>query len=325
MDPVLFIHLTGGLVYLLAGGDLLVRGAVALARRFHVSPMVIALTVVAFGTSLPELVVVLQAALTGYPGLVLGNVVGSNTANVLLVMGAGAVIYPLVYGERSVRRDCVFMILATLALIGLSATRALTRLDGLILLAALIAVNALTAREAAKAYRESVLKPPLEWVLGLPSQLRTTVLFIVLGAIFLPLGANLVVNASVNIAEHLGVSETIVGLTVLAIGTSLPELATTITAAMRKHTEVAIGTVVGSNIFNILAIMGLGAVLSPLPIEVPGGMLALDFPVMLGSALLLSLFVWFRRPVGRTAGILFLLAYVAYLAVLGTRTFAIAY
>jgi len=325
MSPVLFIQLAGGLVYLLAGGDLLVRGAVALARRFHVSPMVIALTVVAFGTSLPELVVVLQAALTGYPGLVLGNVVGSNTANVLLVAGAGAVVFPLMYGERSVRRDCVFMILASLALIVLSETGALTRADGILLLVALVVVTALTAREAAQAYRESALKPPLEWVLGLPTRLRTIVLFIAVGAVGLPIGANLVVGASVDIAEHLGVSETIVGLTVLAVGTSLPELATTVTAAVQKHTELAIGTVVGSNIFNILAIMGVGAIVSPFPIEVPGGMRGLDYPVMLGSAVVLSLFVWLKRPVGRGSGIAFLAAYVAYVALLVARTFKGAY
>jgi len=256
---------------------------------------------------------------------VLGNVVGSNTANVLVVAGAGGVVFPLVYGERSVRRDCVFMVLASIALIVLSETGALTRADGVVLLAGLVVVTALTAREAAQAYRESVLKPPLEWVLGLPTRRRTIVLFIVLGLIGLPIGANLVVGASVDIAEHLGVSETIVGLTVLAVGTSLPELATTVTAALRKETEVAIGTVVGSNVFNILAIMGIGALVSPFPIEVPGGMLGLDYPVMLGSAVLLSLFVWLRRPVGRGAGIVFLAAYVAYVALLVARTFKVAY
>lgn len=325
MELALFIKLTGGLVYLLAGGDLLVRGAVALARRFHVSPIVIALTVVAFGTSLPELVVVLEATLTGYPGLVLGNVVGSNIANVLLVTGAAAVVYPLTYGEHSVRRDSVFMIMATVLLIFLCWNGVLSAGEGLILLLLLVAFTALTAREATRAYREAELKAPMEWVLGLPSRMWVTLMFIVLGAGFLPLGAHLVVNASVEIANTIGVSETVIGLSVLAIGTSLPEMATTVMAAVQKRTEVAIGTVVGSNMFNILGIMGVAAAIARPPISVPGGFFSLDFPVMLGTALVLSVFVWLKRPVGKTAGVAFLAAYVVYLAVLFLRTQGAAY
>jgi len=325
MNPVLYIELAGGLIYLLAGGDVLVRGAVALARRFHVSPMVIALTVVAFGTSLPELVVVLQAALTGYPGLVLGNVIGSNIANVLLVMGAAAVIYPLTYGEHSVRRDSLVMIAATILLILMCVSGALTPLMGAVLLGGLVAVSLLTAREAARAYRNAELKPPMEWVLGLPAKPGIIALFIVVGAIGLPVGAKLVVDASVEIATHFGVNETVVGLTVLAIGTSLPELATTVVAAVHKRTEVVIGTVVGSNIFNVLAIMGVGAVVSPFPIDVPRGLFTLDFPVMLGAAVLLSVFVWLRRPVRRGAGIVFLVGYLVYISALVLRSRGMAY
>jgi len=325
MDPTLFIQLAGGLVYLLFGGDLLVRGAVALARRYHVSPMVIALTVVAFGTSLPELVVVVQASLAGYPGLVFGNVVGSNIANVLLVLGAAAVVYPVVHGEHSVRRDCLVMLAATILLIVLCASGTLDVLAGAILLGGLIAVNALTAKEAAAAYREASLKAPMEWVLGLPANPWTIALFIVLGAIGLPVGADLVVDASVQIASHFNVSDAVIGLTILAVGTSLPELATAVVAAVQKRTDVAIGTVVGSNTFNILAILGVGAVISPSPIAIPAGFFTLDFPVMLGAAVLLSILVWLRRPIGRTAGIAFLAGYVAYLVTLLLRTGGMAY
>ena len=324
MDPTLLIKLVGGLVYLLLGGDILVRGSVALARRFRVSPTVIALTVVAFGTSLPELVVVVRAALTGYPGLVFGNVVGSNIANVLLVAGAAAAVYPLYYGERSIRRDTLFMLAATGLLIILSIGRLLGRFDGLILLAVLAAITTLTASEAAQAYRDSELKTPMEWVLGLPTNPWMIALFIVAGAVALPIGADLVVNASVRMAENLGVSETIIGLTILAIGTSLPELATTVVAAVQKRTEVAVGTIVGSNTFNLLAIMGVGAVLSPFPIEIPREFFTIHFPVMLGTALLISVFVWLRRPIGRMAGVAFLAAYAAYLAMLAVRTVAAA-
>ena len=325
MEATLFIKLAGGLIYLLVGGDLLVRGSVALARRFHVPPVVIALTVVAFGTSLPELVVVIGATLSGYPGLVLGNVVGSNIANVLLVAGAAAAVYPLVCGEHSVRRDSVFMIAASLLLVGLSWNGVLSRGEGLLLLGGLVAVTALSAREATRAYRESELKAPMEWVLGLPTKIGMILLFIVLGAIFLPLGAQLVVNSSVEIAEALGVSRTVVGLTVLAIGTSLPELATTVVAAVQKRTEVAVGTVVGSNMFNILAIMGTAAAIAPRSIPVPGGFFSLDFPVMIGAALVLSIFVWMKRPLGRITGITFLAAYVGYIVILFLRTQVAAY
>ena len=325
MHATLFIQLAGGLVYLLAGGDLLVRGAVALARRFHVSPILIALTVVAFGTSLPELVVVLQATVAGYPGLVLGNVVGSNIANVLLVTGAAAAVYPLTYGEHSVRRDSVFMIGATILLVLLGRNGLLSLTDGAVLLITLAGVTALTAREAARAYRKAELKAPMEWVLGLPQRLLMIVLFILVGAAGLPLGAHLVVDASVEIASHLGVSETVIGLSILAIGTSLPELATTLMAAVQKRTEVAIGTVVGSNMFNILAIMGVSAVIAPSPIAVPGGFFSLDFPVMLGAALVLSVFVWLKRPVGKPAGFAFLAAYAAYIVILFMRNQGAAY
>jgi cation:H+ antiporter len=325
MDPTLFIQLAGGLVYLLAGGDLLVRGAVSLARRFHVSPMVIALTVVAFGTSLPELVVVVEASLNGYPGLVFGNVVGSNIANVLLVLGTAAVVYPIRHGDHPLRRDCLVMVAATLLLIALCASGTLTARDGAILLGGLIVVNALTAKEAAQAYREASLKAPMEWVLGLPGNPWTIALFIAVGAIGLPVGAHLVVDAAVEIASHLGVSDTVIGLTVLAVGTSLPELATTVVAAVQKRTDVAIGTVVGSNAFNILAILGVGAVISPSPIAVPAGFFTLDFPVMLGAAVMLSAFVWLRRPVRRTAGIVFLAAYAVYVVALLLRARGMAY
>jgi cation:H+ antiporter len=320
MDALLVLQLFSGLIYLLFGGDLLVRGSVALARKFHVPPMIIALTVVAFGTSLPELVVVVQATLTGYPGLVLGNVVGSNIANVLLVAGAAAVIHPLTYGEHSVRRDSLFMVATTVLLLILCWNGTLELFEGMILLAGLVLVNALTAREAARAFRDSELKAPLEWVLGLPTNMWVILLFIVSGAVGLPVGAKMVVDASVEIAVALGVSDTVVGLTVLAIGTSLPELATTVTAAVQKRTDVAIGTIVGSNMFNILAILGVAAAISPVPILVPDGFFFLDLPVMLGAALVLTAFAVLKRPVGRPAGIMFLVAYAAYLLLLGLRT-----
>jgi cation:H+ antiporter len=156
-------------------------------------------------------------------------------------------------------------------------------------------------------------------VLGLPTKIWVIGLFIAVGAVALPIGAKLVVDASVKIAANLGVSDTVVGLTILAIGTSLPELATTVMAAVQKRTEVAIGTIVGSNMINLLAILGVAAAISPSPISVPSGFFTLDFPVMVGSALLLSVFVWVKRPVGRKAGVFFLVGYGVYLLLLLMR------
>lgn len=316
MTAVLCIQLAGGLIWLLAGGDLLVRGAVALARRLNVSPMMIALTVVAFGTSLPELMVVLRATLSGYPGLVLGNVVGSNIANVLLVAGVAAIVYPLAQGDGSVRRDSFVMVGVSLLLVVLSLKGVLTRTGGTVLLAVLVVMSLVAAREAARAYRQPGRADPREFVLGLPVRLGAILLFIGIGAVGLPVGARLVVESSVAIATTFGVSDTIVGLTVLAVATSLPELATTVVAAMQRRTEVALGTVVGSNIFNIVAILGVAAAVSPSPIPVPRHFLTFDYPAMLVAALVLSTFVWLGRPIRRTAGAVFVIAYAAYVAVL---------
>jgi cation:H+ antiporter len=298
------------------GADLLVRGAVALARRAHVSPMLVAFSVVAFGTSVPELVVTLRAALTGFPGLVLGNVVGSNTANVLLVGGASAICYPLACGGGSIRRDAAVMMLVSVAFALACLSGELARLDGLILLAGFILVMGWTARATFAAYRAADTSLPMDWVLGLPSQKRMITLFLGLGIVGLPVGANLLVKAAVEIAGQLGVSETVVGLTLVALGTSLPELATTVMAAFQKRTEVAIGTIIGSNTFNILAIMGVGAAVSPVGVTISRRFLALDLPVMLAASLVLSLFAFRRRSIGRRPGVVLLGGYVAYMVTL---------
>lgn len=316
MTGLLYIQLGGGLIWLLLGGDFLVRGSVALARRFHVSPMIVAFTVVAFGTSLPELVVVLRASLTGYPGLAIGNVVGSNIANVLLVAGAAAIVHPLTCTEGTVRRDSLVMIGVSVLFVAFCATGYLSALEGAILLGVLAVIAAVTAHQAARSYLDAPISTPIEWVLGLPSAVWTILVLIVFGAIGLPLGARLVVDAAVQISEQLGVSDTIVGLTILAVSTSLPELATTVVAAARGRTEVAVGAVIGSNLFNIAGIMGVAALVSPTAVPVPRGFLYLDFPVMLGAAVVLTAFVCLRRPIGRVVGVILLAAYAAYVMAL---------
>ena len=310
---MIVLNLAAGLIYLLMGGDLLVRGAVALARRARVSPMIVALTVVAFGTSLPELVVAVQAAWTGYPDLVLGNVVGSNIANVMLVGGGAAMIYPLPTDGAKLGRDSLIMLIATLAFLAFAAFDGLSRADGGVLLLGMGVALTITLREASRAHRGADITSPIEWVLGLPSKLGMISIFLVLGAIGLPLGAKMVVDAAVQIANQFGIPEAVVGLTIVAVSTSLPELATTLVAAYQKRTEVAVGTIIGSNVLNILLIMSVAALVAPSGIPVARGFLTLDMPVMLAATLILASFVWRRRSVGRVAGTVLCVAYFLYI------------
>jgi cation:H+ antiporter len=313
---LIYAQLVAGFIYLLGGGDLLVRGAVALARRARVPQTVVALTIVGLGTSLPELVVSVRAALDGYPGLALGNVVGSNIANVLLVGGLAAGAHPLRTGDRSVARSGVAMLVISFLFAGMCLQgHALTRSDGGLLLALLALGVVLTARDAARAQRPVATKA-VEWVLGLPSSSSIIALFIGAGLVMLPLGAGLLVDAAVVIAGRLGVSETVIGLTVVAVGTSLPELATTVLAARRGKTGMVVGTVVGSNNFNILAIMGAAVVVSREPVAVPERFLLLDLPVMVVVSLALVSFSWRRRPIRRGTGFALVAAYGLYLGAL---------
>lgn len=305
-----YLQLAGGFIYLLMGADLLVRGAVAMARRLGIPSVFVALTVVALGTSLPELVVAVRASVMGVPGLVLGNSVGSNIANVLFVIGLSAVIHPLISDDQQVRRDSVVMMSVSFLVVALCID-GLTTAGGGILLGALVVVSGLTFR-AARRERITEVATPVEWVLGLPSQRRMITLFLGAGLVGLPLGAKMVVESSVRIASELGVSNAVVGLTVVAFSTSLPELATTAVAAAQKRTEMALGTVVGSNTLNIVAILGVAGVVSPGTIPVPRSFFTFDFPVMIASSLILAMFAWSRKPVGRVAGGLMGAAYVVY-------------
>lgn len=270
----------------------------------------------ALGTSLPELVVSVHAVFSGYPGIVVGNVVGSNIANVFLVAGVSSIVYPLAYPGDTVRRDSTVMVGATLFFIFLCLYGELSRTAGLALLIGLVLVLIPTLREVAQAHKDADGKPPPVEVLGVPTQRRFISLFIIMGIVGLPLGAHYVVEGTVDIAFRLGVSEAVVGLSIVAFATSLPELATTAVAAYRRETEVAIGTIIGSNVFNILAIMGVAAVASSRTIEVPESFPYLDLPVMLLAAVVTTGFVLLRKAIGRAAGITFTAAYLAYIAIL---------
>jgi cation:H+ antiporter len=225
-------------------------------------------------------------------------------------------VYPLAYPGGSIRRDSAIMLLASLVFTGLCLADGLNRSTGVMLLVALAAVAIPTLKDATKAHYETEGHAPMEVVLGLPAHRRVIFLFIIAGLIGLPVGARMVVQSAVEIATVAGLSEAVVGLTIIAFSTSLPELATTIVAAYRKDTDVAVGTLVGSNIFNILAIMGTAATVAPHKIAVPPLFPFLDLPVMVAAAVIITGFVWKRRPVGRGAGILLTAGYVTYVAAL---------
>ena len=312
-----YAQLVAGFIYLLGGGDLLVRGAVALSRRLRIPSAFVALVVVGLGTSLPELVVSVRAATSGFPGLALGNVVGSNIANVLLVGGVAAIVFPLRTGDRAARRSCtmgvvVSVVLAVLCFVG----RDLTRLEGGVLLTVLVVGFLLTLRAALTTQRRSTVTTPLDWVLGLPSQLPTILVFISIGLVVLPLGADLLVESAVEIADRFGLPEAVVGLSIVAVGTSLPEVATTIIASRQRRAGLVVGTIAGSNLFNILGIMGAAAVLSTTPVPVSSGFLTLDLPVMIAASVVLASFTWRRQPISGRIGMALVATYVAYLAVL---------
>lgn len=293
-----------GLVILIIGGEGLVRGASAIARHFKLSPMVIGLTIVGFGTSAPELLVSVQAAFAGQPALALGNAIGSNIANILLILGVSAVIAPLVINANKMRRDLGFMVGSALVFWAMLWDGMVSRLDGVILLTGLIVFLTLAFRsneaEAAGADDSVMVAQPIAWAMTLG------------GLLALVLGARLLVGSATEIAREFGVSEAVIGLTIVAIGTSLPELATSIIAALRKETEIAVGNIVGSNVFNILGILGITAMIKP--IEAAPRFAQVDMVwVTVATLGLIAVALKFGR-LPRVAGVGLLVVYAAYLA-----------
>lgn len=302
-----FILLAAGLALLVFAGDALVRGAVALSLRLGVSALVVSLTVVAFGTSAPELLVSVKATLEGAPGLVFGNVVGSNIANILLVLGAPALITAIHLGQPDTPRNLVMMLAATLLFIGVCSMGGLTFWVGVAFLVLLIAILYDAYRQAVASRQTDVeLEEDTDGMSNLAIGLS-----ILGGLIGLPIGAHLLIDGARAIALDFGVSEAVIGLTLVAIGTSLPELATTVMAALRKQADVAVGNAIGSNLFNILAVSGAAALFGDLP--TPDGFLELDLWIMLGASLILAPFIIFKRDIGKVMGVVFLGAYGGYI------------
>ncbi len=318
------ILIVSGLILLYVGGESLVRGSVSIARRFGLSELIIGLTLIGFGTSLPELVTSLRALSTDAVGLSVGNVIGSNIANVLLVLGAAAVVAPIIISPRSLVRDGTCMVLATIALILVLHLDMFTRPVGIAMFSMLLlyligsiildhrqngAVGALHGEEASLVEAED----PLWWA----------IIITVAGIAGVVFGARLLVDGGTIAARSLGVSETVIGISVLAIGTSLPELVTSLVAARKGKADVALGNVLGSNIFNILSILGLSAIIYPFSVMVdmggPAGSVSLvasmDILVLALSVLLLGFFTFVRGRIGRLEGLAFLIGYGLYVAV----------
>lgn len=290
-----------GLVMLFVGGEGLVRGASSVARHFNLSPMVIGLTIVGFGTSAPELLVSVQAALAGQPGISIGNVVGSNIANVLLILGVSAAISPLFIPARRLWRDLAFMLAATAIFWAMLFGGEITRLYGAILILGLLAFLAVAFLYGKIDADEDA---PVE------NQLKAWA-YTLGGLVVLVIGARLLVDNAVIIAKTFGVSEAVIGLTIVAVGTSLPELATSVIAALRRQTEIAVGNVIGSNIFNIFSIIGITALVKPIPVEPRFAMI--DMPVAAAVAVGLTVAAILLNGLPRLAGVILLAIYGGYL------------
>ena len=304
LDSVLLVV---GLVLLFVGGEALVRGAVSLADRFGLSPLVIGLTVVGFGTSMPELLVSLQAALRGAPDIAVGNVVGSNIANILLILGVSAMISPMAVRIAGLGRDLAVMLAAAVALLLLGLTGEIGRLAGAMMLVGLIVYIGF-ATVSGRRDCEKCSEAPVRLAAWKEA------LLLVFGFGALLVGADSLVGAAIRIARTAGVSEAVIGLTIVAVGTSLPELATSLVAAFRKHSEVAIGNVVGSNIFNTLGILGVTALVEP--VSIAHSIAALDIPLMLAISAGLVCLVLLARHLTRATGVALLCCYTIYVGFL---------
>ncbi|MCB2098313.1 MAG: calcium/sodium antiporter [Parvularculaceae bacterium] len=309
-----------GLAVLLVGGDLLVRGAVGLATTMRIPPLLVSLTIIAFGTSAPELVVSVTSVLEHESGIAIGNIIGSNIANVFLVLGLPALIYPMSAHVDGLRRHGVAMLVATAAFVAIAyGYGALDRATGGALFAGII-LYVLFLAYMARASRghDPVIDEVSEYTQGEKSNVGATLLYVLAGLIGLPVGAHLLVDSGSALAAQLGVRPEFIGLTIVAFGTSLPELATVVAAAVHRKSDVAIGNVIGSNIFNIFAVGGAAGLTGVAEFSRPS--LTLDIPFMIGAALLLAAYIFFRRDIGRISGLLFLIAYAGFIAMLALGT-----
>lgn len=311
------VYIVSGLVLLFVGGEGLVRGSVSVAERLGLSKLIIGLVIVGFGTSTPELLVSVKAALDGVPEIALGNVIGSNIANVLLIVGIAIVILPIAGWNRTAVRDGLVATLVGLGLFGLLYSDAIGRVQGVVLLVVLAVYLSASYWLERRDKNAQVFDHETEEFEDVPIRSGwLALLFVVGGIAILVFGADLLVKGAVSVARTFGVPDAVIGLSLVAVGTSLPELATAIVAALRRHSDVVLGNVIGSNIFNILAILGVTAVITP--IEVSARFRELDALVMLAASVLLVVLLFAFKRIGRVWGGAMLAAYAAYMGYLFT-------
>ncbi|GIU03595.1 calcium/sodium antiporter [Shewanella glacialipiscicola] len=300
------LSILGGFIILTLGAEALVRGASSIALRLGITPLIIGLTIVAFGTSAPELAVSVKSALAGNSGIALGNVIGSNIANIGLILAITALIRPIQVQSQVVKRDIPLMILASMLFWGLLLDGELSLIDGVVLLSLLIGYLAFSYISSKNSNEEEEIEAG-------PNNPLLSALFIVVGISMLVGGGILFVNGAVDLAKTFGVSEVIIGLTIVAIGTSMPELVTSVIAALKGQSDIAIGNIVGSNIFNILGILGITAIVQPVSSL---GFQPIDFIVMLAFAVIILPFAWTGLRIGRREGTVLLLGYLGYMGYL---------
>ncbi len=320
---ILFI--VAGLGLLIIAGDLLVRGAVGLASALRIPTLLISLTIVAFGTSAPEFVVTLQDVLgsgSADNGIAMGNIVGSNIANILLVLGLPAILYPIAMNLPGTRRHATVMLIATFTFMYFAYTGSIDHTAGSVLMGMIVLYIVYIGWRAMTAGKEGepVLDDLEEYEEASGSFLKIG-LYLVLGLIGLPLGAKLLVDNGSAVAENLGVRRELIGLTIVAFGTSLPELATVIAAALKRHAEVAVGNIVGSNIFNLLFVGGTAGLAGTSTLS--DAAKTMDLPFMLGGTILLALLIYTKTKIARPLGALMFLSYIGYIIYIGMKSGAV--
>lgn len=306
----------GGFVVLVWGADRFVHGASGTARNLGISPLIIGLTIVGFGTSAPEILVSITAALKGNPGIAVGNAIGSNIANIGLVLGATALLYPLLVNSKTLKREFPIMLAMMAMVLFLILDDELSRYDGIILISAIVAITLWLIRMAkAKQDYEPMSHEFDHEIPRIP--LKTALAWTLFGLSLLLISSQVLIYGAVNLARYFGLSDLIIGLTIIAIGTSLPELATSIMSAAKKEPDIAIGNIIGSNMFNLLAVLGIPAIIAPISLE--AHVVTRDYAVMLGLSILLFFFAYGFRGKGRInrfEGGFLLCAYIAYMAYL---------
>jgi len=303
-----YLLLIAGLVVLILAGEFLVKGAVGLALRFNISTLVIGMTIVAFGTSAPELLVSLKAAIEGHPEISIGNVLGSNIANIALVLGITTIILPINVGKSTIRIDWPIMMLSTIAFFLFILNGVIEWWEGLLYVIALVVYNILMIKKSnSSAELDDDLVKKEQDKYGL----LKNIVFVIIGTLGLAFGANWLLDGAVEIALNFGVSEYVIGATVVAFGTSVPELATSIVAACKKQTDISVGNLIGSNVFNLLAVLGITSLVKEIPVSIQ--VQNEDVYWLLSISFLLFPIMYFNNRINRVKGLILMLAYIAYI------------